>query len=255
MSKTENENIMSVQITGTNQVIRLILAYGSQENASKNENDKFYEDLNIEVERAKLCGEQILIVGDLNAKLGHPIIKNDVYDISMNGQLVKEVIDEHGMSVAKSLNKCTGTWTRTRNFKNKFEKSVIDYVIMSRELEENLINMYIDEEKEFCPYSARKTKKGKKITHSNHNALILNFELIMNRRGEVKQTTKPVLKFTKEGMKKFSSLTENNEVLCNIWQKDLGFQKKYKLWTKEFEKAPYKCFERIHPKKENSGTQ
>ena len=161
MSKTGNENIMSVQITFTNQVIRLILAYGPQENASKDEKDKFYDDLNIEVERAKLCGEQILIVGDLNAKLGHPIIKNDVYDISMNGQLLKEVIGEHGLCVAKSLNKCIGTWTCTRNFKNKFEKSAIDYVIISNQLEENLINMHIDEEKEFCPYSARKTKKGR----------------------------------------------------------------------------------------------
>ena len=74
MSKTENENTKSVQVTCTNQVIRLILAYRPLENASKDEKDKFYDDLNIEVERAKLCGEQVLIVGDLNAKLGHPII-------------------------------------------------------------------------------------------------------------------------------------------------------------------------------------
>ena len=89
MSKPENENIMSVQITCTNQVIRLILAHGPQKNASKDEKDKFYGDLNIEVEQAKLCGEQVLIVRDLNAKLRHPIIKNDVYDISTNGQLLK----------------------------------------------------------------------------------------------------------------------------------------------------------------------
>ena len=143
-------------------MIRLILAYGPNENASKNEKDKFYDDLIIEIERAKLCGEQLLIVGDLNAKRGHPIIKNDVYDISMNGQLLKEVINEHGLCVANYFNKCTGTRTRTRNFENKFEKSVIDYVIMSKELEENLINTHIDEEKEVSPYSARKTKKGKR---------------------------------------------------------------------------------------------
>ena len=162
VSKTENENIISVQITCTNQVIQLILAYGPQENASKDDKDKFYDDLSIKVERAKLCGEQILIVRDMNAKLGYPIIKNDVCDISTNGQLLKEVTGEHGLCVANTLNKCTGTWTRTRNSKNKFEKSVIDYAIMSKELEENLINMHIDEEKEFCPYSARQTKKGKR---------------------------------------------------------------------------------------------
>ena len=83
VSKTENENIMSVQITCANQVIRLILACGPQKNASKNEKDNFYDDLNIEVERAKFCGEQILIVEDLNAKRRYPIIKNDVYDISI----------------------------------------------------------------------------------------------------------------------------------------------------------------------------
>ena len=132
VSKTENENIISVQITCINQVIRLILAYGPQENASKDEKDKFYDDLSTEVERAKLCREQILIVRDLNAKLGYPIIKNDVYDIGTNGQLLK-VIDEHELCVANTLNKCTGTWTHTRNSKNKFEKSVIDYVIMSKE--------------------------------------------------------------------------------------------------------------------------
>ena len=71
----------------------------------------------------------------------------------------------------------------------------------------------------------------------------------MNRRGKVKETTKPMWRFTKEGMKKFLRLTENNEVLCNIWQENLGFRKKYKLWTKEFEKELYKCFKRIHPKK------
>ena len=63
----------------------------------------------------------------------------------MNEQLLKEVTEEHGLCVANSFNKCTGTSTRTQNFKNKFEKPVIDYVIMSKELEENLINMHIDE--------------------------------------------------------------------------------------------------------------
>ena len=50
VSETDNENIMSVQITCTNQVIQLILTDGSQENTSKDEKDKFYDDLNIEVE-------------------------------------------------------------------------------------------------------------------------------------------------------------------------------------------------------------
>ena len=102
---------MSGQITCTN--------HGPQENASEDEKDKFYDDLNIEVERAEHCGEQILIVENLNAKLGHPIIKNDVYDISTNGRLLKEVVDEHGLCVANSLNKYTDRYVDTYS---KFQK-------------------------------------------------------------------------------------------------------------------------------------
>ena len=63
------------------------------------------------------------------------------------------------------------------------------------------------------------------------------------------------MEITKEGMKKFSRLTENNEVLCNIWQEDLGFQKKYKLWTKEFERCSTSALKELHPKRENTGRQ
>ena len=42
---------------------------------------------------------------------------------------------------------------------NVHEKSVIDYIIIDSFLCNDIIKMKIDEEKEFCPFSTRKTKK------------------------------------------------------------------------------------------------
>ena len=48
----------------------------------------------------------------------------------------------------------------------------------------------------------------------------------MNRSEKVREKTKPVWRFKKEVLKKFSRLTEDNEVPCNIWQEGSSFQKK-----------------------------
>ena len=93
--------------------------------------------------------------------------------------------------------------------------------------------------KKVSVHITQEKQKREKIAQSDHNAIILNFELNLNGRGKVKETTKPMWRFTKEGVQKFSRMTESNEVL----------KKKYKLWTKEFEKVLYKCFKGIHPKK------
>ena len=44
-------------------------------------------------------------------------------------------------------NKCTGTITRQRTTTDNIEKSVIDYVIVSRDLGKHIKNMHIDEDR------------------------------------------------------------------------------------------------------------
>ena len=48
----------------TDERIRIIIAYGPQENELKKEREQFYDDLNVEIERAKLNEELILIAGE-----------------------------------------------------------------------------------------------------------------------------------------------------------------------------------------------
>ena len=62
-------------------------------------------------------------------------------------------------------------------------------------------------------------------------------------------------RFTKEGMKKFSRLTENNEVLCNIWQEDLGFQKNTNYGQNKLKRYSTNALKEYLQNRENSGRQ
>ena len=48
--------------------------------------DDFLTQINIQVNRAILSGNSVILVGDFNAKLGKGLIKGDVHDISANGK-------------------------------------------------------------------------------------------------------------------------------------------------------------------------
>ena len=85
VSDVLNHNIMSIQIRCKDKRIRIIIAYGPQENELKKEKEQFYDDLNVAIERAKLNKELILISGDLNAKLEKDIISGDQHETSPNG--------------------------------------------------------------------------------------------------------------------------------------------------------------------------
>ena len=49
--------------------------------------NNLYEDLSLQIERALVAGDPILMVDDLNAKLGNH--ESDVHDMSSNGQNCK----------------------------------------------------------------------------------------------------------------------------------------------------------------------
>ena len=65
-----------------------------------------------------------------------------------------------------------GVITRRRNTNTNIEESVIDLVLLSNDLVQNLVSITIDEEKDHVLASVTNTKKGV-ITHeSDHNSII-----------------------------------------------------------------------------------
>ena len=115
---------------------------------------------------------------DSNSKLGPEIIPKDLHKQSPNGKILAGIINRHGLIVANSLgSKCEGTITRKRETINSVEESIIDHVLISEDLEEELESMKIDEEGSNTLTKIVKTKKGKKKKSSDHNPIITKFKI------------------------------------------------------------------------------
>ena len=85
ISEGENAEFLTVKLIFGSEKIRLILIYGPQEYSSESDKETFWHNIHVEVERAKLAGENLLLIGDFNAKLGRTFIPGDIHDIFMNG--------------------------------------------------------------------------------------------------------------------------------------------------------------------------
>ena len=122
--------------------------YGPQENDSEDK-DSFYHDISVQVEMAYLNGDSIIMVGDLNAKLGYDVISNDLDPMSNNGEQLFQLCNKYNLKVMNVSEHCEGVFTRIHKCKQTIEKSVLDYGFISSGLEEYFTSMQIDEEKHF----------------------------------------------------------------------------------------------------------
>ena len=117
-----------------------------------------------------------MALGDFNAKLGSEFILDDTHERSANGDILSQIIERKELIVVNGTEKCSGTWTRQNNL-NEQEKSVIDYVLVNEDLYNHIDHMEIDEEKTFCPFRTTKLKNGVKTAYSDHNSIVIDFEL------------------------------------------------------------------------------
>ena len=168
VDEVEDAEFATVKMKFGNMYFRLLVVYGPQESDHIDKINQFYENLSLQIERASLTGDPILMVGDFSAKLGKTIIKGDIHDMSNNGQKLHNMIIKYNLHVINSMEICTGIFTRVNN-KIIGEKSVLDYVIASDDLLRYIKNMQIDTNKQFTPW--RTIKSGKRF--SDHNAIML----------------------------------------------------------------------------------
>ena len=174
---------MVVEIVIRNKEIRIISGYGPQETWPETERLPFFQALEQEIIKAELHGKSIFIEMDSNSKLGPEIVSNDPHEQSPNGQILAGIIQRHGLIVANSINeKCQGAITRRRETKNSVEESIIDHVIISEDLENDLESLRIDEEGNNVLTKIIKTKKGIKKKSSDHNPIIYNFKIKWSSR-------------------------------------------------------------------------
>ena len=147
--------------------VRLINAYGPQEDDEVIKLNTFWEAIEHEIISAKREHCLVILELDANAKVGKDFIKDDPHPISKNGKIMIDLVQRQGFHIANSDPKCKGVITRERTFESKVERSVIDCVILCDGIKDWLDEMLIDKEKKFVLRHVNKKKEGPLLEHVN----------------------------------------------------------------------------------------
>ena len=115
----ENADFLTVKLEVFGKCLPLILVYGPQEKVPERTRETFWHNIGIQVERAKLSGETVLLTGDFNAKLGSLFVPGDVR--STNGKYLSDLWKTQDLCLLNTQNFTHGVFTRISN-KNKSER-------------------------------------------------------------------------------------------------------------------------------------
>ena len=214
----EEFELIVVEINIKNKIIRIMSGYGPQEHWNEAERIPFFLALEEEISKAEMQGTSIILEMDSNSKLGPDFIHNDPHQQTSNGKLLAGIVERHDLIVANGLSAvCVGKIKRRRVTVKSTEESVIDHMIISNDLVEELESMLIDEEGKHALTKIVKSKGATKSKQSDHNTIVSKFNICWNKKKKSERLEIYNLK-NREGQKKFKELTTEDEELTMIFE-------------------------------------
>ena len=188
-----------ILVTNTKKKNRVGVIYAPQENVTPNNELKImYEDIREQIKMGKEEKQQMLILGDFNAKIGAAIESNRTQVTKGGRQLLKLANKENMVILNTVKEKCKGVWTRVQGE----EKSITDYVLTDTTSANTIKEMKIDEGKQYGLHKLEKntaTNENKKI-YSDLNSILINldFETPTEEQRPKKIITKKDIKDTEQ---------------------------------------------------------
>ena len=221
--------------------------YGPQENWSDSERMPFFMTLEAEIVKAEIEGKSIIIELDANSKLGPHMIPGDMHPQSENGKCLTTIIARHGLTIGNSMVQCKGLITRQRVTKNKVEQSIIDFVLISADLKDDIESIVIDEAREHVLTRITKTKRGVKKVESDHNVILTHLKLAWSRKLKEKRIEMFNLK-NSDCQKKFKEATSseyNGNYLSEVFDENDDLNILAEKFMKRLNKTINKCFRKV----------
>ena len=231
---------LTVRTESKKRIINIISLYGKIEGRESKENiKKQFSHLEELIKRIESSGEDYILIGDLNAKIGckKDGIEGNNEEQNEAGRALLNLEQTTQGTIINKTTKCKGKWTRV-NTQNESEKAILDYVMTNESVYDDIIEMKIDEEKLY-----RLTKyKGKEIKETDHNTIIIE---INDARQQQKRDKKVIWNTkNKNGWKLYKENTERNKALDQTW-KSKDVQKEFKEWMKVVNKILSESLGRI----------
>ena len=247
--------LLVVEIKAGNRDIRIMSGYGPQENWPEADRKPFFLALEEEIIKAELAGKSVIIEMDANSKLGPSIISGDKHQQSENGKMLAGIIKRQKLVVGNNINQCKGVITRKRVTKDNTEESIIDFVLVSEDMIDEVESIVIDEERTHVLTRLTKTKRGITKVESDHNSIISKFKLSLDMKADKSRTEVFNLK-NKEGQDKFKDATaalNNNNYLLSVFDTSEDINTQTKVFLKKLENIIHKCFRKIRIKEKCDG--
>ena len=139
---------------------------------------------------------------------------------------------------------CEGLITRSHKAGDKNEESVIDFAIVCDKIYPFVTKLLVDEQK---VYSLTNYSSKGNFVYSDHNSLIMNVNLEF-----MKQKTDRRIIFNYKNIKsfeQFKKVTSKTNKFSNCFLTNEPFSKQEKIWSRLFNGAIHKCFERVRVKR------
>ena len=163
--------------------VRIVTAYGPQENANKEKKEKFWEFLEEETNKVDVENQGLIVQMDGNCHVGNNIIKNDPNNQNNNGRLLVEFLKRNpSLILANNLNICEGSITRKRVLKNRTEQAILDFIYLNEKISQYLKKMVIDENREICLSNFGQIKKNRRVIETDHNTIFADFDITLPKR-------------------------------------------------------------------------
>ena len=140
--KCINERLLELNVDLKDRKLKIIVGYGPNESASKEEREEFYTQLQMVIDTTK-PNQEVIILGDMNAKVGNKheislgaIGKEGETEESPNGELLLDFCIRNNLKIANTFfkHKNIHKWTRVVENEYRNEKSIIDYIIVNNHL-------------------------------------------------------------------------------------------------------------------------
>ena len=188
--------------------IRIGVIYAPQENVTSNNEIKIlYNNISKEISIAQEERQQVLVLGDFNAKVGTYIEGNKPTMTKGARQLMKVAKKFDLVIINKEKEICKGLWTRVQSQ----ERSILGYVLTNSKLLSTVTEMVLDENKQYSVFRLEKSGKA----YSDHNAILLKLNLITAIEKQKKNRI-----ITKCGYKKYRNKLTQRQI-SGILKKDI----------------------------------
>ena len=232
---------LTVRTETRKRALNIISLYGKIEGSETREKIKDqFEHIEELIQNIEQSGEDYILIGDLNAKIGNKEngISGNKEETNKAGKALLSLERKTNGIIVNKTEKCKGKWTRVNTKKNE-EKSILDYVMTNESMYEDIIEMNIDEDKIY-----KLTKyKGKEAIESDHNTILIDINDDRVRQKKEKQHR--WMTNNKKAWKEYYSSTDKNNELDQTWRKEEESQENWIEWGKIVHKILNETFGKI----------